>query len=69
MTFLHEPSLVLLDEPLNSLDPSGAELLAGAIQEVLDRGGAALWCSPAVEDAGIPFAGLYRLESGRLAQA
>jgi ABC-2 type transport system ATP-binding protein len=46
MTFLPEPEVVLLDEPLTSLDHDGAELLAQASARVLARGGALLWCSP-----------------------
>ena len=47
MAFLHEPDLVLLDEPLNSLDGRGADLLRAWLAELAGRGGGALWCSPA----------------------
>lgn len=66
MTFLHEPDLVLLDEPVNSLDKPSIDLLVGALDETIARGGAALWCSPMVEDLGLTFDYLYELESGRL---
>lgn len=46
MTFLHSPHLVLLDEPLTSLDEAGAATLRRSIDEVLERSGAVLWCSP-----------------------
>ena len=46
LTFLHSPDLVLLDEPLNSLDEAGTETLRSCIDDVRRRGGAVLWCSP-----------------------
>jgi ABC-type multidrug transport system ATPase subunit len=46
MAFLHEPDLVLLDEPLNSLDGHGTELLLGCLANLARRGGAAVWCAP-----------------------
>jgi ABC-2 type transport system ATP-binding protein len=47
MTFLHEPTVVLLDEPHTSLDDPTLDLLDAAIAELTARGGAVLWCSPA----------------------
>jgi ABC-type multidrug transport system ATPase subunit len=49
LTFLHSPDLVLLDEPLNSLDEAGTERLRGCIDDVRRRGGAVLWCSPGAD--------------------
>ncbi len=34
---LHEPQLVILDEPFNALDVAGAELLDGTLDELADR--------------------------------
>jgi len=65
MAFLHEPDLVLLDEPLNSLDEHGAELLLGCLTELTRRGGAAIWCSPALEHEA-PFDRRLLLEDGSL---
>ncbi len=48
MTFLHEPDVVLLDEPHTSLDESGLERLARQLDAHAARGGAALWCSPSL---------------------
>jgi len=67
MSFLHEPALVLLDEPLTSLDDAGAELLTGALGELAARGGAALWCAP--DPAGASFDRSYWLEHGELTPA
>ncbi len=50
LTVVHRPSLLLLDEPRNSLDADGQALLAAAVRDVLRRGGAVLCCSPAGED-------------------
>lgn len=64
--FLHEPSVVLLDEPRNSLDDDGIELLAAWTGEVRKRGGAVIWCSPNGEAAEIEFSERYVLEHGQL---
>jgi heme ABC exporter ATP-binding subunit CcmA len=34
---LHEPDLVILDEPFNALDTAGAELLDGTLDELAER--------------------------------
>jgi ABC-type multidrug transport system ATPase subunit len=44
--FVHDPSVVLLDEPETSLDSDGAELLALNVGRHRDRGGAAIVCTP-----------------------
>ena len=69
MTFLPEPELVLLDEPLTSLDADGARLLAAAIDAVIARDGAVLWCSPSGEDERTAFDARWTLIDGRLAPA
>jgi ABC-2 type transport system ATP-binding protein len=55
MTFLALPEVVLLDEPLTSLDEEGAALLQAAVAEVLARDGAVLWCSPSGEHVDLEF--------------
>lgn len=69
MTFLAEPEIVLLDEPLTSLDDEGAQLLEGAIEELLARDGAVLWCSPSGEKMDAQFDARWMLEHGRLVAA
>jgi ABC-type multidrug transport system ATPase subunit len=69
MTFLPRPEVVLLDEPLTSLDGEGAGLLYVAIERLLDDGGAVLWCSPAGERLDYSFDRTYLLERGRLVPA
>jgi len=67
MTFLPAPEVVLLDEPLTSLDTEGVELLGEATAGVRARGGAVLWCSPSEEHLQSGFDSCWTLDRGRLA--
>jgi ABC-type multidrug transport system ATPase subunit len=69
MAFMAEPDVVLLDEPLTSLDGEGGELLARAIAALLSRGGAVLWCSPEPEVEYVRFDRSLRLRDGVLVVA
>jgi ABC-2 type transport system ATP-binding protein len=69
MTFLPEPEVVLLDEPLTSLDSEGADLIQAAVAEVLARDGAVLWCSPSGEHLDMSFDAYWMLDHGRLVAA
>ncbi len=66
MTFLPVPEIVLLDEPLTSLDGDGAALLGEAIDRLLARDGAVLWCSPSGEQLDMSFDARWELEDGQL---
>jgi ABC-type multidrug transport system ATPase subunit len=66
MTFLPRPEVVLLDEPLTSLDGEGALLLQRAIGELVAREGTVLWCSPSGEHLDMAFDASWALESGKL---
>jgi ABC-2 type transport system ATP-binding protein len=66
MTWLGEPETVLLDEPLTSLDGEGALLLERAIEELLARGGALLWCSPSGDHPALEFDSDWILDQGKL---
>ncbi len=68
MAFLHEPRVLLLDEPRNSLDEDGYKLLAAQIERVRAGGSAVLWCSPRGEGRVIACDAGYQLENGRLEQ-
>jgi len=48
---LHEPDLLLLDEPLTGLDPSGGELLAQLLAEQRSRGATVLMATHDLERA------------------
>jgi ABC-2 type transport system ATP-binding protein len=69
MTFLPEPEVVLLDEPLTSLDSEGSILIQNAVAEVLARDGAVLWCSPSGEQLEMGFDACLVLDHGRLVPA
>jgi ABC-2 type transport system ATP-binding protein len=69
MTFLPTPETVLLDEPLTSLDAEGAAVLSRAIDDLVARGGALLWCSPEGERLEQSFDTRYVLERGKLVPA
>lgn len=65
--FLHEPDVVLLDEPHTSLDDEALALLRGALKELTGRGGTALWCSPAPEHGGLGYDRGFRVADGLIA--
>jgi ABC-2 type transport system ATP-binding protein len=69
MAFLARPDVVLLDEPLTSLDENGVALLEAAIQGLLARDGAALWCSPTGANLDMAFGAYFTLDQGRLKAA
>jgi ABC-2 type transport system ATP-binding protein len=66
MTFLTEPEVVLLDEPLTSLDAEGAEILDRSIEKLIADGGTLLWCSPSGEHLDREFDTRLVLGQGRL---
>lgn len=69
MTFLAEPEVVLLDEPLTSLDAEGVAVLSRAVEGTLGRLGAILWCSPTGEHLDQEFDARWLLDGGRLLPA
>jgi ABC-type multidrug transport system ATPase subunit len=66
MAFMHEPAVVMLDEPRNSLDDDGHRLLGEQVELVRIRGGAVLWCSPRGEDGALDRDRAFTLDEGRL---
>ncbi|MBI5105235.1 MAG: ABC transporter ATP-binding protein [Solirubrobacterales bacterium] len=69
MTFLHDPLLLLLDEPRNSLDDEGLALVVAAVQDRLDRGGMTIWCSPKGEPPPFRLAHELVIADGTLVRA
>ena len=65
-TFLHEPSMLMLDEPETSLDEEGVAVLRQTLQEHAAAGGSVLICSPSHEKVGLDVDTAYVLDSGRL---
>jgi ABC-type multidrug transport system ATPase subunit len=66
LTVVHDPKVLLLDEPRNSLDDEGLAMLTRAIDAVLARRGAVIWCSPAGEAQPVGFDQSYVIEEGTL---
>jgi len=66
MTFVHEPEVVLLDEPHTSLDETALGRLRAALERLAARRGAAVWCSPSREGSGLPASEEYLVEDGVL---
>jgi ABC-type multidrug transport system ATPase subunit len=69
MAFLHEPRVILLDEPRNSLDDDGYRMLNEQIVAAASRGACVLWCSPRGEDRVIACDASYTLSDGHLEPA
>ena len=49
--WLHEPKLIIMDEPFVGLDPKASHLLKGMMREVCDRGGAIFFSTHVLEVA------------------
>jgi sodium transport system ATP-binding protein len=69
MAFLHEPDLMLLDEPDSSLDEDGLRLLRAATEATLARGGSAVWCAPTGDREAIRSDRRYVIHDGVLEPA
>jgi ABC-2 type transport system ATP-binding protein len=66
MAFLHEPRLVLLDEPWSSLDPDGIAVLKRVLHEFKTAGGTAVCCAPTSDEIADEADDVYRIENGRV---
>jgi sodium transport system ATP-binding protein len=69
MAFLHEPDLMLLDEPDSSLDEDGLRVLRAAAEATLARGGSTVWCTPTGDREAIPSDRRYVIDDGILEAA
>jgi ABC-2 type transport system ATP-binding protein len=66
LTVIHRPKVTLLDEPTNSLDQAGVEMLRLAMRDMLIAGGSVIWCSPLGEEQPAAFDETFVLEHGKL---
>lgn len=69
VTFLHDPDVVLLDEPHTSLDDEALALVRDALEVLTGRGGTVLWCSPTPEHVGLGYDRGYRVDAGKIVPA
>jgi ABC-2 type transport system ATP-binding protein len=68
LAFLHEPDLLLLDEPRSSLDAEAWQLAVDALDAVRRRGGAALLCYPSGEADPLAFDRVLEVCDGELSE-
>jgi ABC-2 type transport system ATP-binding protein len=66
LSFVHEPSMVLLDEPGTSLDQDGRALVQQALNDLKARGGAAIVCVPTGGEPLPVVDRVLELDDGRL---
>lgn len=67
LAFLHRPSVLVLDEPTNSLDDAGIELLRTEAAGFMAEGGCIVYSVPAGQELhGLPADESYILENGEL---
>ena len=69
MTLIHGPDVLLFDEPANSLDEPGIEMLRGVVDDTVSVGGVVLWCSPGGLQQPVDFDDRYTLSGGALSRA
>jgi ABC-2 type transport system ATP-binding protein len=66
LALVHRPQVLLLDEPRNSLDSDGLDLLASAVSAAVGRGASVVWCSPPGEAQPVDFDRRLILEDARV---
>jgi len=66
LAFLHEPRLVLLDEPATSLDSEALVLLQSAVDDLTERGGLCIAVAPEGAESGMHTGDRLILRDGRL---
>jgi ABC-2 type transport system ATP-binding protein len=68
-TLIHDPDLILLDEPANSLDDAGIASLEDALADVTLRGGAVVSCVPSGAEETLGADRRYAVRDGVLEPA
>jgi ABC-2 type transport system ATP-binding protein len=66
--FLHDPSVILLDEPETSLDAPARDLLSEALERHRARGAAAIVCSPSPVADGVSLDRSLFVRDGQLVE-
>jgi ABC-2 type transport system ATP-binding protein len=66
LAFMHEPDLVLLDEPATSLDSDALLLLQSAVEDLAERGGLCIAVAPEGAQSGMQTGDRLILRNGRL---
>lgn len=66
MAFLHDPDVILLDEPSNSLDEAGQGRLRSVIDQCKREGKSVVWCAPTVKSVDADFDEVYELSGGKV---
>jgi len=66
-TLIHEPDLIILDEPFSGLDPVNAELLEAGIRRAKDRGASIIFSSHNMNNVEELCDNLAMLKNGRQA--
>lgn len=66
MSCLHDPAVLVLDEPRSSLDEAGDAALLAVTDRIRGMGGAVIWASPARADDVVAFDRAYRMVDARL---
>ena len=67
--FIHEPKLILMDEPFVGLDPKAAHILKGMMRELCDKGGAIFFSTHVLEVAEKLCDRVAIIRAGRLVRA
>lgn len=65
-TLIHEPELIILDEPFSGLDPVNADLLEEGIKEAKDRGASIIFSSHNMNNVEEICDSLVMLRNGRM---
>jgi ABC-type cobalamin transport system ATPase subunit len=58
--------VILLDEPSNSLDEAGIEVLHSVLDDATRNGKSVVWCAPTLKQSGITFDVVHELAGGSL---